>query len=1056
MQSNDATESSADSNNSQRDEAQSIIKKGIELLLGKSPNVERARTSSEVLVIEALHIALRYKNKEEFAAKLYKNRADNNRGVIIDLLSDKCLVKDSSEEQQLLEIALTKSIEMAEAAVSVYFKSVEVAIHSCEEMLNEFHNLIDALPAAIKENIDNRLEFLHRAYIVKGDDDFPAAAYTEGLDVPPHLNSFFGLAFSGGGIRSASFSIGVSQVLSERGYLRAFDYISSVSGGGYAASWLTAWAYRHKSGIRGVSDELRQKRGQESGPLRWVRRHSSYLAPKLEASISGDSWALLAAYTANWAPILILVSLTVLFLLTIPNAFTGIAHWLSGFSTRGPCLGKVLIVVGILPLAMFMGIIRRLTQFYRKPTEDVRVPHYVPEIVFLGAMISTGIASMALGGLMRMGEHPPEDGTFESFFYSWVGYELLPWRVVLAVIFLHISSGIFALLFVSKGAQGIMDGFRSWRLEKKMPSAGAMERTIKSNWGVFYGGATSCVVSCILAFQLARFLGPIDEKNFEHVIAIGPMAIFSILAASELLGSIITVRYRRDMDRAWAARVSGWITSSIALWTVASCFALWADPAIRVICSDEVVLLSTVATLLIGIAVAVWRKIPITWLIGGIVLSAYFLAIQHVFMGVFIKEGVVKGAWEYAAPTLVSLFFALIAAVAINVNRFSLHGLYKEGLVRTFLGASRLRIKNPGIKTPNYELRPLESEQFLIRKPDPITNIDEHDDPALSWLVPTADNDLPILLLNSALNGKSLTDDEGRAPRQWPFTFSSLFCGSPVSGVGYARTDDFFKTKGGKGLTLGTAMAVSGAAMSPTSGKSTKTIRAMLFGILNARLGIWLGNPSQKDAVARETPALAGFTILREMLGIRSPLAKWIHLSDGGHFENLGLYELLRRGCNRIIVIDASCDPAFAFSDFANAIRRARIDLGINITRREEKQILEHGERRKRPWVRSPDKSQWIGWEWYDIDYGEKIPKGRLFYVKPSSSGIESMPVEIVQYWKKSGTFPHETTADQFFSEAQMEAYRALGYELGKKALEAIDDPEFIQHMAIRGVRSTT
>jgi hypothetical protein len=174
--------------------------------------------------------------------------------------------------------------------------------------------------------------------------------------------------------------------------------------------------------------------------------------------------------------------------------------------------------------------------------------------------------------------------------------------------------------------------------------------------------------------------------------------------------------------------------------------------------------------------------------------------------------------------------------------------------------------------------------------------------------------------------------------------------------------------------------------------------------------------------------------VIREILAMRSRFGKVIHLSDGGHFENLGVFELLRRGCRRIIVIDASCDPDSHYSDLANAIRRAQIDLGVRIL--GELDRIDAGPDRK-----SPRRS----WTWFEIDYGNDLPKGRLLYVKPSVDGKQSLPPEVLQYSMRSSAFPHESTVDQFFQEAQMEAYRSLGRYCMDEAIEAImhgPDPE--------------
>ena len=247
-----------------------------------------------------------------------------------------------------------------------------------------------------------------------------------------------------------------------------------------------------------------------------------------------------------------------------------------------------------------------------------------------------------------------------------------------------------------------------------------------------------------------------------------------------------------------------------------------------------------------------------------------------------------------------------------------------------------------------------------------------------------------------------------------------------------------------KPLTLGTAMAVSGAAMSPTAGRTTHPIRAFILGLLNARLGLWVGNPSSPSTVSQESPPLTGWAVLSEVLGIRAKFTSWIHLSDGGHFENLGVYELLRRGCSRIVVVDGSCDPKGYMADLANLIRRARIDLGIIVRNPEAADFgADLGSRWSDAGPLALDSDDRDGtaegsWRWFTVDYGQDMPLGRLLYIKPSAVGRADLPIEVRQYWKRSPAFPHETTADQFFTEAQMEAYRSLGQADGERALQTV------------------
>jgi hypothetical protein len=141
-----------------------------------------------------------------------------------------------------------------------------------------------------------------------------------------------------------------------------------------------------------------------------------------------------------------------------------------------------------------------------------------------------------------------------------------------------------------------------------------------------------------------------------------------------------------------------------------------------------------------------------------------------------------------------------------------------------------------------------------------------------------------------------------------------------------------------------------------------------------------------------------------------------VNLSDGGHIENLGIYELLRRRCKLIIAIDGEADPDMTFSGLKTLIRYAQIDFGIRI--RMDVADLTRNDA-------GYTKAHFILGE---IDYGDG-QTGYLLYIKSSLTGNERD--YILDYRQSHSAFPHETTADQFFNEAQFEAYRALGEHIG-------------------------
>jgi hypothetical protein len=144
----------------------------------------------------------------------------------------------------------------------------------------------------------------------------------------------------------------------------------------------------------------------------------------------------------------------------------------------------------------------------------------------------------------------------------------------------------------------------------------------------------------------------------------------------------------------------------------------------------------------------------------------------------------------------------------------------------------------------------------------------------------------------------------------------------------------------------------------------------------------------------------------------------YVYLSDGGHFDNLGLYEMVLRRCHYIIVSDAGCDPRYAFEDLGNAIRKVRIDLGVPIAFQPAPCMTKEGQRTTN-----------LHCAVATIDYravdGNGARQGFLVYVKATLSGDE--PMDVDNYARASADFPHQSTADQWFDEAQFESYRVLG-----------------------------
>jgi hypothetical protein len=351
---------------------------------------------------------------------------------------------------------------------------------------------------------------------------------------------------------------------------------------------------------------------------------------------------------------------------------------------------------------------------------------------------------------------------------------------------------------------------------------------------------------------------------------------------------------------------------------------------------------------------------------------------------------------------------AVAASYFINVNRFSLHAVYRNRLIRAFLGTARANSRPP-------------------RCPDPFTDFDQRDNLRMASLWQEGGNGgrrrlFPVV--NTSLNivdGDNLAWQERMAES---FAITPLTCGSPI--VGFASTGSYGSAEG---ISLGTAMAISGAAASPNQGYHSSPLVGFLMMLFNVRLGWWLGNPRRRDVWKKEGPTFSIEPIVNELLGRTRDDSNYVYLSDGGHFENLGLYEMVARRCRYIVVSDAGCDRAYTFDDLGAAIRKIRIDFGIPI-------VFGSGMPIDAAHHDAGNAHGAFGVIRYSA-VDRAMPDGVLLYLKATLSGNE--PEDVRSYATGHDAFPHESTADQWFGEAQFESYRALGLHTIDEVLGAYD-----------------
>lgn len=337
---------------------------------------------------------------------------------------------------------------------------------------------------------------------------------------------------------------------------------------------------------------------------------------------------------------------------------------------------------------------------------------------------------------------------------------------------------------------------------------------------------------------------------------------------------------------------------------------------------------------------------------------------------------------------------AIVSGFVININRVSLLNFYRDRLADCYV------IK----RVNNGSAPPIVTNENL----------------KLAELLPEYNG--PYHLLNGTLNLSGSKDLALRGRMAATFLFSKFYCGSPKPEVGYSPTHEYV---GGE-LDLATAMAVSGAAVSAQQGSLTRPGLAALMALLNLRLGQWLPRPAEKKM---HRFVWWNSLFAKELFSQVDENDWFVFVSDGGHFENLGVYSLLQRRCRTIIAVDAGADPERKFEDLAGLIRKARIDFGIQI---EIDLSKLHGD----PLTKRAERGFAVGKIVYPENSQHPGGEGCFVYIKPTLTMTGSESEDLLEYGRNHSTFPQETTADQFFDEAQFESYRELGYTITKSAFK--------------------
>ena len=854
------------------------------------------------------------------------------------------------------------------------------------------------------------------------------------------------LCISGGGIRSATFGLGMLQGLAQQGLLGKFDFLSTVSGGGYIGSWLTAWAKHHPQGILGVSQELATRPSHtfssEPEPVSWLRKHSNYLSPKLGLA-SADSWTLIGTYLRNlllnW---LVLIPL-LLASLAIPRLYVSWARLTPSQWVLVSCLSLGLLCT--LVSLTYIHLFRPSLADYRKKWltrgsqdhGDAKAGTLIEEqswFLWL-SLIPILIASMLLTLVWAW----VDNGTQTPAGLSWLGpTSAYGWEYFAGgTAATHMGAWLIAYGWLGRWKEG----FFKWLGEALL---------------IFLSGGLGGFFAWVALTFETPYGSITDSPRLYACLAPTSFIGAFLFAATIFVGLASGVT--KDEDREWWGRSGSWMLVTILGWSGFGVLVIYGPSWL-----EQFPFMSLASGSTVG-AIASWlgfssRTAPQTGhgsqpknslLLSSLPLSIIApLAVLFVLMAgstliswtfsalpwglgpweawnrdpLSLKEPIAPEPWGhreilyYTASSIVLSFIvmmgaaSLIASYFIHINKFSLHAMYRNRLIRAYLGASRIE---------RYD---------NTRQPNRFTGFDPDDNFQLTDLTHVTPLKKPFHVINVALNlvhGDNLAWQQRKAQSM---TLSPLHCGSFASNLGYRPSQEYGRNQGiGRAITLGTALAISGAAASPNMGYHSSPAVTFLLTLFNIRLGWWLGNPGPAGASTfnQAYPKSSVFRLMQEALGFTDNQNPYVYLSDGGHFENLGLYEMVQRRCHYILISDAGCDQDSTFQDLGNAIRKIRIDFGIDIDinlsplqPNAQKHVQRHYA---------------VGTIHYDrID--SVAPKGVLIYVKPSLTGNESADVQ--EYAAHHKDFPHEPTSDQFFDESQFESYRRLGEHIALKIFDS-------------------
>ena len=808
------------------------------------------------------------------------------------------------------------------------------------------------------------------------------------MKLPANAERIWGLALSGGGIRSATFCFGLLRALAGQQLLLRFDLVSTVSGGGYVGAMLGR-LFSRATNARDVQAIVAAVADASSRWfVWWLRANGRYLIPRG----AKDRTYAIGLYVRNLFAIHFELGMLAI-VLGVVLATVDIAGWsaLAHFGYSQPQLvfaaARYLpdwlpVVAFLLPLVTIVGVVIAIA--YWCVPWLVRSGSVEPLSVWPQWFVALAFAAalwVFKPWLDRVGTDV--GATLRLLLWLWTFVLIAAWLIAVPV----------AAIVLSKSDAALSTSLRA-----------DASRTLLTQW----------LANCLRAATVLLGVALVDRVAWYLAFEVQALAQTGVILALT------------------AALVRALMPMMTSLLPGRS---------------------STTALLFVGRVVGYAMTF---------ILCAWWVSLVY---------GAALGAGFHHAGPDFRMSLIVVAALGLPVfgyllltgrnfaflNLSSLHAFYRARLVRSYLGAAngkRFHLAQPLDAIDKLPaLMPAEPTAIAIGEPQ------ADDDIALEDYRPQRHGG-PIHLLNVCIN-------QTRDPRGGLFNQDRRGLAMSVASGGAMQVsqEGWKPLTGTAAMTLGTWTAISGAAVSPGLGSLTRGGISALATFAGLRLGYWWDSVTRTNAAGPRSPLTAKSKgLLRETFGVFGGTEKpdWF-LSDGGHFENTGAYALLAERAQVIVLADCGADPRYQFCDIENLVRKARIDLQAEI-------LFQRPKTRPVPMPHTPSAADTryrlappaapAGIAWPDelaafgslndlaspsstaclalakITYsGARAGAGILILVKPNiSSGL---PVDLINFKAQNPDFPQQTTADQFFSEAQWESYFELGYFLGGKLPEA-------------------